>query len=128
MYVPPLCGYFAASWADATALQYATAPARAMATRSNDPASRAAGAKTTKTPAPSMDPSPMAVASATPSLRCSCWCLGMAGREPFKRVNSDGIGSATIVFELHSVFLLKGMLCCAHMTSDPFAPSTLEKP
>jgi hypothetical protein len=63
---------------------------------------------------------------------------------PFQRVNSNGIvpeaillsfehrffeyGFFDIVFNVTFDFPLKGMLCCAHMTSDRFAPSTLDKP
>src|SRR2546423_13717835 len=51
-YVPPDVGYCAASWADATALQYATPAARASPIRSPLPAAFAAGPKAAKTPAP----------------------------------------------------------------------------
>jgi len=37
-------------------------------------------------------------------------------------------GFFDIVFNVTFDFPLKGMLCCAHMTSDRFAPSTLDKP
>ena len=47
------------------------------------PARAAAGAKTTKTPAPSMEPSPMDVASNTPSLPLELPVAGHGGRRTF---------------------------------------------
>ena len=58
---------------------------------------------------------------------------GLPWREvPFQRVNSYGIVPVAILLNIDVLISLcllqKGVLCCAHMTSDPFAPSTLDKP
>src|SRR5436190_20604539 len=61
----------AASCAEDVALQYATSAAIASPSVSAFPAARAAGPNAAKTPAPIMDPSPIATASTVPSRRAS---------------------------------------------------------
>src|SRR6478752_6008267 len=68
-YVPPEVGYCAASCADDVALQNAMNPATTRPTRSAAPAAAAAGAKAANTPAPIIEPRPIAIASRRPNRR-----------------------------------------------------------
>src|SRR5690606_39417535 len=62
-------GCAAASCGEHVALQHAAEAARASEARIHDPAASIAGRQTAKAPAPIIDPSPIAIASASPSLR-----------------------------------------------------------
>src|ERR1700687_4018135 len=70
-YVPPDCGYRAASRAEDVALQYATTAAMARPMSRPEPAAAAAGPNATKIPAPIIEPSPIVTASAVLSRRRS---------------------------------------------------------
>ena len=60
-----------ASWAELSAFRVATTAAISKPISSPDPATAAAGAQTKKTPAPTIEARPMAIAPGMPRCRCS---------------------------------------------------------